>query len=183
MRTKTQYTADELFQMPDDGYRTELVKGELVRMTPVGGRHAQLTGIIYEKVKLHVAARGLGVVCVGDPGFILSRDPDTVRAPDVAFVSHERIPKEGVPRGYWSGAPDLAVEVVSPHDRYVEILEKIKEYLEAGTRLVWVVDDGARTVTVHRSPKEIETVTEDDALTGGDVLPGFSCLVSEIFSE
>lgn len=182
MTTKTQYTAGELFQMPDDGYRTELVKGELVRMTPVGGRHGQLTVVISEKLNHYVRARNLGVVCAGDPGFILSRDPDTVRAPDVAFVSRERIPKEGVPRGYWRGAPDLAVEVISPDDRYEDVEEKVRQYLEAGSRLVWVVSDRARTVAVYRSLKGFQVLTEQDVLGGDDVLPGFSCPVSEIFA-
>src|SRR5687768_2596613 len=128
-------TADELLRLPDDGWRYELRQGELIRMSPTNPRHALVTGNIHDLLRAHVRANDLGVVLVGDPGFTLQRGPDTVRGPDVAFIRKERIPPGGLTEdGFWEGAPDLAVEIVSPGDSARDVREKIDEYLAAGGR-------------------------------------------------
>lgn len=179
--TNSLMTADDLFQLADDGYKYELVKGELIRMPPAGAEHGSIATNVGSLLKSHVKAHNLGVVCAADTGFLLSRDPDLVRAPDASFVARERIPPEGIPVGYWPFAPDLAVEVISPNDRFDDVLQKVAEYFAAGTRLVWVVHPKTRTVLVYRSLRDIRSLGTDDELSGEDVLPGFSCRVAELF--
>ena len=175
-------TADDLLRLPDDGWRYELVAGELLQMPPSGFLHGTVAMNIGSLLHQHVTKYDLGVVCTADVGFKLQQNPDTVRAPDVAFVAKERIPAAGKPEGFWPGAPDLAVEVVSPSDRFTEVLEKVEEYLAAGTRLVWVALPRIRAILVCHPSGEIKMLREDDELNGEDVLPGFSCRVKEIFS-
>jgi Uma2 family endonuclease len=127
----------------------------------------------------YVEPRKLGTILAAETGFLLSRDPDTVRAPDVAFVRAEREP--GPIRGYFPGAPDLAVEVLSPEDRPGPVAEKVAEWLAAGALEVWVVDPRERTVTVHEPHRESRVVDESERLRGGEVLPGFELEVREIF--
>jgi Uma2 family endonuclease len=174
-------TADELLAMPDDGYRYELVKGELIQMSPTGDEHGQVTmelaTILHQFVKKH----NLGRVYAAETGFKLESGPDTVRAPDVAFVSRERVEATGTLTGYRSGAPDLVVEVLSPSDRIGKVEAKVKQWLETGARMVWVVSPKLHTVTVYRSLTDIVTLTEKDNLDGGDVVPGFQIKVAEIF--
>jgi Uma2 family endonuclease len=129
----------------------------------------------------HVERHRLGVVFGADTGFKLAHDPDTVRAPDVAFISRARIPASGIPTFYWSGPPDLAVEVRSPTDVRSEIAEKIAEYLQFGVRQVWFVDPAARRVTIHRPNAAPESFGEAETLDGGDVLPGFRYQLSRLF--
>jgi Uma2 family endonuclease len=176
-------TADELFAMPNDGFRSELVKGELIRMSPAGDEHGEITVKITAPLFAHVSAHNLGKVYAAETGFIITRDPDTVRAPDVAFVSRQRIEAAGRIKSYRIGAPDLAVEVLSPGDsvRYVE--GKVAEWLDAGARLVWVVSPKLRTVTVYHSLVGIVVLTEKDTLDGGDVVPGFQIAVADLFQE
>jgi len=121
-------------------------------------------------------------VFAAETGFVLSRDPDTVRAPDVAFVSRQRIPASGIPDSYISAAPDLAVEVLSPDDRQVEVEEKIQQWLDAGTKAVWIVNPRRRTVTIHRAGADPRVLRESDTLPGDDVVPGFELKVAEIFA-
>ena len=179
--THTLVTADELFMMPDDGFRYELVKGELRRMPPAGSEHGAIGINIALVVAQFVKAHDLGVVFGADTGFKIASNPDTVRAPDLAFVRRERIPAGGVPREFWPGAPDLAVEVISPSDTYTEVEEKVNDWLQAGTRLVLVLNPRTRSVAAYTSPTEVVRLTASDTLTGGEVLPGFSCLVSDLF--
>ncbi len=175
-------TADELLAVPDDGFRYELLKGELFRMAPTGHKHGivtmHLAGPLYRYVKDH----NLGEVYGAESGFVLSQDPDTVRAPDVAFVRRERIDAAGEVKSYWVGAPDLAAEVVSPGDTVSEVEDKVAEWLEAGARIVWVVSPKLHTVTVYRSLTDIVTLTQNDKLEGGDVVAGFHMNVAEIFA-
>ena len=179
---RARMTAEDLFVLPDDGYRYELTGGGLVRMTPTGAEHGAVTARLGQILTEHVVARGAGVCCGAETGFILRRGPDVVRAPDAAFVARERIPKTGVPRSYWPFAPDLAVEVVSPSDRLGDVRAKIDECLEAGTRLVWLVEPAARVVHVHRPRREAQVVGGGGVLTGADVLPEFRCAVRRLFS-
>jgi len=174
-------TADELFVLPDDGFRYELVRGELRRMPPAGGEHGAVAINIGVVIAQFVKAYGLGVVFAAGTGFKLAAEPDTVRAPDLAFVRRERIPEGGIPRGFWPGSPDLAVEVVSPGDTYSEVEEKVHDWLNACTRMVPVLNPRTRTVTVYLSHTEVVRLTESVLLDGGEVLPGFTCRVAELF--
>lgn len=174
-------TAEELFERPDDGGRYELVEGALVPVTPAGARHGAITFRIAYLLAGHVEAHDLGVGGTAEPGFILRRNPDVVRAPDVSFVARARIPATGVPTGYWPCAPDLAVEVVSPSDRLSDVQTKLADYFSAGTRLVWVVEPETRTVYAYRSLHDVQAIGGDGELDGGDVLPGFRCAVSRLF--
>jgi Uma2 family endonuclease len=182
MRTRpTLTTADELFMMPDDGFRYELVRGEVRRMPPAGSEHGAVAVNIAVVIAQFMKANGLGVGFGAETGFKIASEPDTVRAPDLAFVRRERIPDEGIPRGFWPGAPDLAVEVVSPGDTYTEVEEKVHDWLNAGTHMVLVLNPRTRTVAVYTSHTDVVRLTESDTLDGGEVLPGFTCRVAELF--
>lgn len=175
-------TADELLAMPDDGFCYELVKGELIRMSPPGAEHGSVTMRVAVPLYQHVNEHNLGVVYAAETGFKLYADPDTVRAPDVAFVSRARSEKAGNVQGYWVGAPDLAVEVLSPHDRPRKVDEKVANWLEAGARMVWIVNSKSRTVTVCRPLTDVIVLSGHDTLDGGDVVPGFQVAIADIFS-
>jgi Uma2 family endonuclease len=182
MSTATELlTADDLLRIPHDGYRYELSQGELIKEPPAGNIHGNRTMRLGWRLARHVEANDLGVVFAAETGFRLATDPDTVRAPDVAFVVRPRVKEVGEFEGFWPGAPDLAVEVISPGDSYTGVEEKAVEYLRAGTRAVWVVDPRRRTVTIYRSLAEIKILTEADTLEAEDIISGFSCRVAEIF--
>ena len=174
-------TAEELFALPDDDYKYELVAGELIRMAPTGGEHGVLTVRIGRILDEYVEAHDLGICSGAETGFILQRVPDIVRAPDAAFIAKARIPETGIPKTYWPFAPDLAVEVTSPSDRFSAVQTKIAEYFSAGTRLVWVIEPATRTVCIYRSSHDVQALGEDDELSGADVLPGFRCAVRRLF--
>ncbi|MGH9883505.1 MAG: Uma2 family endonuclease, partial [Pyrinomonadaceae bacterium] len=159
-------TADELLAMPDDGYRYELVKGELIRMSPTGHEHGIVAMRIAAPLHEHVKSHNLGAVYAAETGFVIEQNPDTVRAPDAAFVRRERIIQAGRVKSYWIGPPDLAVEVVSPGDTVNEVEDKVKEWLEAGVRMIWVVSPKLHTVTVYQSLTKIKTLTQEDQLEG-----------------
>ena len=150
-------------------------------MTPAGSLHGVIGFRLAAAISVHVDQHRLGIVLAADTGFKLAHDPDTVRAPDVAFVSRARIPASGIPTFYWSGPPDLAVEVRSPTDVRSEIGEKIAEYLQFGVRQVWFVDPTARSVTIHRPNVAPESLGESETLEGGEVLPGFRYPLSRLF--
>ncbi len=171
-------TADELLTMPDDGMRHELVDGELLVYPPPGARHGFVQGAVYGLLSPHVKAHGLGIV-FAEVGFILRRDPDRVRAPDVSFLRADRIPESGLPDGYIDGPPDLAVEVISPSDTLYEVDDKIAQFLAAGTRLAWVLNPRRRTVAVHAPGAPVHVLGEGDTIDAGDVVPGFRCTVRE----
>ena len=173
-------TAEELYGLPDDGARHELASGRLLSEPPPGLDHGDVLITIGSLLRDHVRSRKLGKVYGGDSGFLLSRAPDTVRAPDVAFVRAERVPA-GRLRSYYPGAPDLAVEILSPHDRPGEVAAKITDYLAAGTRAVWVLDSEEQCVTVFHPGAPAEMLLAGDDLDGGDVVPGFRVRVAEIF--
>jgi Uma2 family endonuclease len=179
--TPTLATADELFMVPDDGYRYELVKGELRRMPPAGSEYGAVIMNLGGPLHQFVKTNSLGVVFGAETGFKIASDPDTVRAPDLAFIRRKRIPEAGLPRGFWPGAPDLAVEVVSPGDTYTEVEEKVNDWLDAGTRMVLVLNPRARTATVYTSQTDVLRLIESDTLDGGEVMPGFTYRVAELF--
>jgi Uma2 family endonuclease len=176
-------TADELFMMPHGNFRYELVKGELIKMSPTGGKHGILTARITLALGQYVEANGLGETLGAETGFILTTNPDTVRAPDAAFVSRERIPPGDFPEKFWPGAPDLAVEVISPSDTLYEVEEKIEQYLEAGVKLVWIVNPKKRTVTIYQPNIEPQTLSEADTLDGREVVPGFQYSLARLFAR
>lgn len=171
-------TAEQLLKAGDIG-RCELVRGELRMMIPPAYEHGRITFRMGYRLGQYVEPRKLGTILAAETGFLLSREPDTVRAPDVAFVRAEREP--GPIRGYFPGAPDLAVEVLSPEDRPGQVREKVLEWLAAGALAVWVVDPRERTVAVHAPNREPRVLGESEHLRGGEVLPGFELAVREIF--
>jgi Uma2 family endonuclease len=168
--------------MPRDGFRYELVEGELRQMSPAGHNHGRIAIRLTAPLAQYVATHGLGEVYAAETGFKLKSNPDTVRAPDVSFIRQERVDEVGDTEGYWPGAPDLAVEVNSPGDRVGEVEEKVREWLNAGARLVWIISPKLRVVTVYRSLTDIVTLTEKDALDGGEVVPGFQFPVAKLFA-
>ena len=173
-------TAEELLRLPDAGVRRELIRGEVREMTPAGGEHGFVTGDLHGYLFAFVHGRGLGRVTSAKTGFILERDPDTVRAPDCAFFRAERLPKP-LPRGYIEIAPDLVVETLSPGDRRGEMEEKVAAWLAFGVRLLWVIDPVRRRATVHRRGAKPRVIEADGALDGEDVVPGFRCALAELF--
>lgn len=175
-------TAADLERLPNDGFRYELVDGEVRKMTPASNEHGKIAMRVAWRLAQHVETHGLGSVYAAETGFRLASDPDTVRAPDVAFVSQARLDAVGTVAGYWPGAPDLAVEVVSPGDRYAEVAEKVAAWLAAGTQMVVVVEPPQRTVVVHRADGVTRTLREGDVLEGGAVVPGWRVPVAELFA-
>lgn len=177
-------TAEELLRLPDDGYRHELIAGELRTMSPSGGQHGQIAARVIELLGPYVRSHKLGRLFGAETGFILSRNPDTVRAPDAAFMRRERADEIGDEEGYVPGAPDLAVEVISPNDLYAEVEEKVADWLEHGTRMVLVINPRRRrqTVAVHHPGEPVRVLREGDMLDGGDVLPGWRLPVRELFA-
>ena len=148
---------------------------------PPGIDHGKINARLTARLVLFVEDNQLGEIVTGDAGVWIESDPDTVRGPDIAFFSPERMaPGVSIP-GYSRTLPDLVVEIVSPNDRAREVYDKARMWLSHGVRLVWVVRPGSRTVDVHRGDVGVEVIGGDGALDGGDVLPGFSCPVGEIF--
>lgn len=172
-------TAEELERFPDDDFRYELVQGRVIRMSPVGYQHGGIVMQFGARLTQHVRARKLGSV-VTEVGFKLASNPDTVRAPDLAFLKRERIPTP-VPRGFWRGVPDLAVEVLSPDDTPAEIGTKVDEYLAHDVPVVVVIDPDAETATTYRGREPAEVLGVDDELDLSEVVDGFRCRVREIF--
>ena len=174
-------TADELLQMKDDGFRYELSRGELIKMSPAGHHHGRIALNFTTPLDQFVRANQLGAVYATGTGFKLAENPDVVRAPDAAFIRRERVEEVGQTGGFWPGAPDLAAEVVSPGDTYAEVQDKIADWLDAGTRLVVVVNPRTQTVDLYRSRSDIRILTIDDVLDGGEVVPNWTLPVRDIF--
>ena len=171
-------TADEYSALPSSQW-SELIDGVVIEMSPPGGGRSQRQANVISLLRRAQVA-GVGQA-LGELGCILRRKPDTVRAPDAAFIRKERVPASGLPESYWIGAPDLAVEIVSPNDRPGEIQTKIREWIDAGARQVWILYGESRTVHVVRSLQDRVILSADELLEGGDAVPGFSCRVSELF--
>lgn len=172
-------TADELLHAPIPNKRSELVRGVLVVREPAGSMHGIVAMNIGAELRNYAKRTGAGAVFAAETGFKLATNPDTVRAPDVAFVARERVPPRGA-RGFPALAPDLVVEVLSPDDRPGEVLAKVADWLSAGTRLVWVVDPERRLARVYRDDGSEALVPEQGTLDGEGVLPGFRCALETI---
>lgn len=182
-RSKYTLTAEQLYALPDDGYRSELLHGLLVREPPVGYRHARVVARLTHLLDAWSATAGHGTVLAGDAGFVLARDPDTVLAPDIAFVLKARCPGPETEAFYFEGPPDLAIEVLSPGDRASRIDAKVADYLAAGVRMIWLVDPHARLVRVVRDTGVSQILRQDEELSAPDLLPGFAAPVAALFSD
>ncbi len=172
-------SADELLALGDIG-RCELIDGELIRMSPAGFEHGWIAARMLRMVAEHVEDHELGIVLAAETGFLIRRDPDTVRAPDVSFISNEHLPDPLPRRGFFPGSPDFAVEVVSPEDSWSEVVDKAQDWLSSGAQLVWVVDPKTRSVTAY-SPSGVLMVSENGIADADPVVRGFSISVAEIF--
>jgi Uma2 family endonuclease len=175
-------TAQDLLRMPDDGTRRELVRGELREMPPSGHTHGRIAIKFSWPLAQFVEEHDLGEVYAAETGFVLAEDPDTVRGADVAFVVRERAAAVVNERGYFPGAPDLAVEVISPGDTYTEVEAKVEEWLGAGCRMVVVINPRNRTVKTYRSLTDIKVMTYEDTFDGEDVVPGFRLAIKRLFA-
>ncbi len=179
--THTPLTATDLLSLTGDGQRHELIAGELLTMSPSGEEHGSLAAMFTTYLTQHVLANQLGRVFAAETGFLLATAPDTVRAPDVAFVSRARLLASVQGSGYHQGEPDLAVEIISPHDRYTEVEEKVAMWLAHGTRMVIVVNPRSQTLTTHRSATDVRHLVATDLLEGADVVPGWRVPVRDLF--
>ena len=181
VKTSQLLTAQDVERISLPGKVTELIRGQLVVREPPGTWH----GVIAANLTYYLSDFGrrheLGIVLAQDTGFKIGSDPDTVRAPDVAFVTRERV--GGIPtRGYAQMAPDLLAEILSPDDRPGEVLAKVADWLGAGTKLVWLLDPERHEARVYRQDGSLSVLLDEDALGGEDVLPGFSCPLAQVFS-
>lgn len=180
--TGIKMTADELLVLPDDGVRHELIAGELHEIPPAGGEHgyvgyrAQIELGIYLRQHPEIG----GSFLLSDTGYRLSRDPDTVRAPDISYVNEARLSQARV-RGFPELAPDFVVEVVSPNDTASEVQSKVDEWLRAGVLLVWVLYPPTHTAMAYRTDGTVQLLHADDAIDAEPVLPGFTCRVGDLF--
>ncbi len=180
MATTTLLTAEEFLAFPESLHKPELVQGEVVEMAPVGGYHSNTQLALGMYLRLHTQRRAQGHVGV-ELGFILTTDPDTVRAPDVSFISAEQLRTTPLSAGFYPGYPDIAAEVVSPGDTVTQLDAKVQDYLDAGTHLVWVVNPGTRSIAVYSPDGQVRILRADDVLTGGAVLPDLEIHVSDLF--
>jgi Uma2 family endonuclease len=177
MHVEPPMTAEELSRLQLPNKRTELVRGALVTHEPAGYQHGDIAMRLGATIHAYVEAEGIGRVFAAETGFTLARKPDTVLAPDVAFISSARIP-DPPPQGFAELAPDLAVEVLSPDDEESEVRERVSDWLAAGSQLVWVVDPSRGNARVYRADGSDALISESDVLDGEDVIPGFLCQMS-----
>ncbi|PDW02580.1 Uma2 family endonuclease [Candidatus Viridilinea mediisalina] len=173
----------EAFQaLPERARQCALVRGELVETMPPGGKHGVIALRLGARLERWAETGNYGVVGT-ESGFILQRDPDTVRSPDLFFVCAAALPPTGVPEAFWAQAPDLVVEIVSPSETAEEVRAKIHDYMAAGTQLIWVVYPRTREVLVHRPGGAIQAYAEEQRLEDAALLPGFGCRVAELFER
>ena len=174
-------TAEDLLRLDSQGVKGELIRGVLCEKVSAGMEHGQIAMTFGSTLVAHVRPRRLGRVIGSDSGVLLQRSPDTVREPDIAYISAERLPLDVRVRGYLEIAPEIVVEIISPSDSQREVNDKTRMWLSYGVSIVWEIYPAERAIMVHRSGAQPVTLTEDDTLDGGDVLPGFSCPLREIF--
>ncbi len=174
-------TADDLLRLYSDGVRGELIRGVLCETMPAGQRHGKIVARLVAALVNFVEPAALGTVVASDSGVWLERDPDTVREPDIAFTSVQRLALDEDVTGYAEVMPDLVVEIASPSDSRRGVHDKARMWLSHGVRLVWVVHPETRTVDVHRPEDAVTTLGDQDALDGLDALTGFTCELSAVF--
>jgi Uma2 family endonuclease len=179
--TRRPVMAEELPGIPNDSLRRELVREEVRTMARAGDFHGRIVMNVSTPLDQHVRANGLGVVFAVATGFKTFTNPDTVWASDAAFVWRERVDAVGEAEGYWPGAPDLAVGVVSPNDRFAEIEQKVADWFAAGTRVVVVVNSQGRTFAVRLSEKEARILSKEDIFDVGEVVPGWTHPAADVF--
>lgn len=183
MATDARSTASDLLRLSGDDIRRELVNGRVIEMPPHGFAHGEFVGRIYRRLIEHVERVGGGRVAVGDVGFVLNvpGDPERVRGPDVAFVSKSRLSGLGSLEGFVVGPPELAVEVLSRSDASADVQQRVRDYLDAGAALVWVIAPAARTATVYRPDGSARLLRDQDVLNGEHVLPGLAIHLADVF--
>ncbi len=175
-------TAEDFLGLPkEESKRHELVEGRLVPVCAAASRSAIVATNISTSMNSFIREHRLGICGGADWSFRLRTNPDTVRMPDVAFVRADRIPPGGVPSTAWDGAPDLAVEVLSPSNRFSEIMERVQDFFDAGTRLMWVIDPDKRNARIFAPDRAMRIAGEDGMLDGEDVLPGFTLPLAQIW--
>jgi Uma2 family endonuclease len=174
-------TAEAFWALPDAAVRRELVNGEVVELMPPGGKHGLVAASLSWALQGWARVGKHGVVGV-ESGFVLRREPDTVRAPDVFFVRAERVPAGGVPEAFWNQAPDLAVEIVSPSETAEEVRAKVRDYLAAGAAMVWEIHPRTREVLIHTPDNTIRALGVDATIGELPLLPGFTCAVRDLFA-
>ena len=174
-------TADDLLRLYSQGVKGELIRGVLHETVSTGGEHGDIAVALGAEVRSFVRPRRLGRVGGSDTGIRLERDPDTVREPDVYYISADKLPLNVRIAGYYEVVPDMVAEVLSPNDSRAEFDAKIRMWLDFGVRLALAVYPASRTIAVHQIGGPAVTLGYDDTLDGGDVIPGFSCPVRDIF--
>ena len=179
--TKVLLTAEEFSLLPDVPGKRSLIRGEVVETMPTGLRHGRVAFVFGKHLEIWAEEHGAGIVGV-ETGFILDRNPDVVRAPDVFFIRADRLPPGDLPDSFANFSPDLAVEVVSPSETANEVREKVQDYLTDGTALVVVIYPKTRELVTHSSDGVARTYRADEVFTAPDVLPGFSCHVAKLFA-
>lgn len=182
MSVRPRATAADLWRLGEGDARRELVNGEVVEMPPTGGIHGKVVTRLARRLDEAAAARGTGEVITGDVGFVLHLpyDPERVRGPDLAFISTARLPDGRLPQGFVAGAPDLVVEVLSPSDNPADLQQRVRDWLEGGARLVWLIAPEAKTATVYRPDGSARLLRESEALDGEDVLPGLTIPLADV---
>ncbi len=172
--------AEDLAAMGEDA-AFELDEGALVPLPPAGFLHGEVVSNVHDVIKRHVRRHRLGTVLAAETGFVLQRGPDTLRAPDVAFVARDRLEQVRRGGGFGEGAPDLAVEVISPDDRAADVERKALQYLAAGVRAVWILFPATRSVSVRRAGGDVLVLHGEDTVLDEPALPGFRCRLKELF--
>lgn len=175
-------TATDLLTTSKDGQRYELLDGELRAMSPAGNQHGKIAMALGFRLAAFAQENGLGAVYAAETGFLIQQDPDTVRAPDVAFITQARLDEVGPVDGYWPGAPDIVAEVVSPNDRFSDTEQKALHWLQAGSKIVWVVDPAQTHVTEYRGVSEIRILGSDEKLIAPQLLPNWEVQIAELFA-
>ncbi len=181
--TAIELTAEDVYDLPEkpDIWRYELVDGKLVEVSPAGMIHTLIVGRIYRFLADHADENNAGLVIVDGLGFVLSREPDTLRVPDISFISRERLPEDGPTWSYTDVVPDLVIEVISPGNSAAELRRRTRDYLAAGVRLIWVAWPEERSVSVYAGSRTPTELIAEETLDGGDVLPGFVIPVADLF--
>ncbi|MEP6692196.1 MAG: Uma2 family endonuclease [Gemmatimonadaceae bacterium] len=179
--TNTMFTAAELLASPLAGKHLELVAGVIHRLTPADAVHGRIVFNVMMLLGRHVSDKALGALFTEQTGFVLKRNPDTLRCPDVAFVAARHLPPGGLRHGWMETVPDLVVEIRSPSDRSSALSAKVREYLDVGVRSVWVIDSDARTVAIHAADAPVVERRDGETLDAGEVVQEFRCQVAAIF--